>query len=62
MIKNEILLNSVNGTGHGTLNDFAYMDPGSSKTALCAIILLIGIGLYFSRKPLKKWWINKNAN
>jgi hypothetical protein len=30
------------------------MNPGSSEKALCAIILLIGIGFYLSQKPLKK--------
>jgi len=30
------------------------VDLGSSDQALCGIILLIAIGLYFSRKPLKK--------
>ena len=31
-----------------------YMDVGSSSKALCAIILVIVIGLFLSRKPLKK--------
>ena len=55
MLNNRILLTSLNTkTDHSTLNYFAYMDLGSSEKALCAIILLIGIGFYLSRKPLKK--------
>ena len=39
---------------HSTWDFLAYMDLGSSNKALCAIVLLIGIGLYVIRKPLKK--------
>ncbi len=39
---------------HSTLDFFAYMDLGSSDKALCAIILLIGIGLFLIRNPLRK--------
>ena len=49
-----MLLTSTQTTDHNTLSYFTYMNPGSSEKALCAIILLIGIGFYLRRKPLKK--------
>jgi hypothetical protein len=55
MITNKIYEIISNVPVHSTSDFFAYMvDLGSSDKALCGIILLIGIGLYFSRKPLKK--------
>ena len=54
MLKNNILETSIERTDHDTLNFFTYMDLESSERALCAIVLLIGISFYLSRKPLSK--------
>jgi len=50
MSENKILLTTINTLDYKSI----YMDLGSSSKALCAIILLIVIGLFLSRKPLKK--------